>query len=860
MPTWEEKIKRPRLVTGAILRVSGIPYLFGTIADPSWTVDGETYGWSRTLARDSISLAVEEADPWTGRSITGQGSASLVLDALTVSLFQPAFAAAIKTTVTAEVSPSATTIPVASTAAFPSSAVVRINTETISYAGKTSTSFTGCTRGLYGSTALRHLAGFDAAAELGAGGPLVSSLALSWVGRFVDLWLVPLRRFDGADVPFATAIDGQENARFERGIVTEIAPDWAAGVVTISWQSVAAVLDQECGSRLPRGELGVPSGFFQLDVDSNRFQWAIEKDDEPRASFDRVIEDPATGEPLAVGLYSASAIAAALAYTVERAGLPITADVSGHAIELDGKIRLSLIASGDGSVYNIRFVTWAGRDSILPELGFTEDPAGVDEDGDDGAGVYYRATMFTADSSPPSWRVTEAGCRRLYYRKQPGPAFDASPGWLDVDGEEVNGAALFGEELVDFDAAAEQTVGPLGVTYLQIARRGRYGSTAAAAQGSRDEDPTELRQVLAFPSTPWPTALRYLAESDGVALAWRGAGASIDPDLFDDDSFELAAADPRTLRDVVVTEASTIIDAIAPCLVQSGYFVRSGQTIELVKMAEPRTGDAAVAIVQGDLALERSPSWNQPEENIVNVIAVEDLKRNEATGEGLATQITQGTSIGTWGRKDTLTLSMRHCAPSEARAIMREAAIEVFGRFASPYAVAEGALLRREHAWTLRPGDVIELSHGCLPNGTNGRGLEGRQAVVWRVARRIRHSGAPADLTAIVHHLRGEVRYTWAPSAWCASRAGASLTLSAHAYSLDLEEADAAAFLPGWPVRLYDPADESTAETNTIASITGNTMVLTSSPTIAAPFAIELGDLEDDIVGPAFFGEEVNLG
>lgn len=69
----------------------------------------------------------------------------------TAELIQPANNAA--TTLSADLNSTATTIVVASTAAFSSSGLIAIGTELISYTGKTSTSFTGCVRGFDGTTA-----------------------------------------------------------------------------------------------------------------------------------------------------------------------------------------------------------------------------------------------------------------------------------------------------------------------------------------------------------------------------------------------------------------------------------------------------------------------------------------------------------------------------------------------------------------------------------------------------------------------------------------------------------------------------------------------------------------------------------
>ena len=61
------------------------------------------------------------------------------------------------TTLSSDITNSVTTIPVGSTAGFPSEGYVVIENETIYYTGTTATTFTGCTRGFAG-TAVAHLA------------------------------------------------------------------------------------------------------------------------------------------------------------------------------------------------------------------------------------------------------------------------------------------------------------------------------------------------------------------------------------------------------------------------------------------------------------------------------------------------------------------------------------------------------------------------------------------------------------------------------------------------------------------------------------------------------------------------------
>lgn len=77
----------------------------------------------------------------------------------TLALPQGAFFQDGVTTLTANVSNAATTLPVADTTNFANAGAVLIGSEIITYTGKTATSFTGCTRGQYGSTAASHLSG-----------------------------------------------------------------------------------------------------------------------------------------------------------------------------------------------------------------------------------------------------------------------------------------------------------------------------------------------------------------------------------------------------------------------------------------------------------------------------------------------------------------------------------------------------------------------------------------------------------------------------------------------------------------------------------------------------------------------------
>lgn len=71
-------------------------------------------------------------------------------------------ATAYNNTLSQSINSTDTTITVASTDGFPSEGVLHIEDELIEYAGKTITTFTDCTRGVYATTAAAHSSGVDA--------------------------------------------------------------------------------------------------------------------------------------------------------------------------------------------------------------------------------------------------------------------------------------------------------------------------------------------------------------------------------------------------------------------------------------------------------------------------------------------------------------------------------------------------------------------------------------------------------------------------------------------------------------------------------------------------------------------------
>ena len=111
------------------------------------------------------------------------------------------------TTLTANISNSATTVPVVSTTGFQTTGSFIIGSEVITYTGKTSTSFTGCTRGQYGSSAASHLSGAYVGEAQSASAP-----AALFMSDTTSSNGVALDATDRSKVVFATA--GYYNIQF----------------------------------------------------------------------------------------------------------------------------------------------------------------------------------------------------------------------------------------------------------------------------------------------------------------------------------------------------------------------------------------------------------------------------------------------------------------------------------------------------------------------------------------------------------------------------------------------------------------------------------------------------------------------
>ena len=140
----------------ARLAVEGWPYIFCTDQRMERTFsNGQIQACGLTLdgVRLSCQAEIERA------SVRADGFQAQIADVAKKATLAFGKRPTVITELTAELSTSATTATVKTTAGFPSAGRIHINTECMEYTGKTSTTFTGLTRGAWGTVAQKHYIG-----------------------------------------------------------------------------------------------------------------------------------------------------------------------------------------------------------------------------------------------------------------------------------------------------------------------------------------------------------------------------------------------------------------------------------------------------------------------------------------------------------------------------------------------------------------------------------------------------------------------------------------------------------------------------------------------------------------------------
>lgn len=875
------------------VHISGLPWIWLSGPLPSsWgtttlSYGGETYTPSaRLVIPDGLELE-ESAEPWAGIATAGDCSISIQLQGggwshdctargpTLTTVTDPIFAVicasqrrgACSQHVTTDLSSTDTAIQLEDASDFAAAGLAFAGLETVSYSSIVSDALTGCTRGLYGSQARPMRASFESVEQTGDGGAWVADHPLVLAGRVLTLHAHPGRLVAGVFVPDSAAYGDSSSILLWRGIVTGVELSADLGYATLGARSLLSLLDLEVGRVLPRHTAGHwHPGVVYVGPDNRRVAFATDLNVDGvsfailsvlmlRVSTDLVYG----GSTIAEGFYSVAQISAALSET--------NPDLNGWKYQIqefldeDGERRCRFLAttrdSGWSENYTITLKAEPG--TIWRELGWTQDATGTIEDVGGGSATYWQVTIEADEPMCAARLPRESPGRWIPYTKSGGTDFDATPGPRDDDGVNVSAFVKLGDEILEVDAFSSTTLGSMTIYYAGVVGRGRFGSQIQEhylAQGS-SADERQLTQVIGLPGVSWPRALLYLmrsgsGEASGWSTMWWGCGPGVDADLVDETGIEDVSYElPATLRDHCVVETVSLADLFRGDLVlsQASLHMSDGQlTISPYRQIDEYEGLSALEVGLDHVATRKGVQLELSEGRIANVIRGTNGAFDAALGSGAVTvEHSHGTSTGTYGSATPVEIDLRGCGSAESCVqILHDAAQRLYGLFCRPFPVLTLAIVDSSRVWSVGLHDLVSITHPGIPDAeTASWGIEDELGLVLGRRVRVRDGSTEATRGSLLVALlrwRGWRHSRLCPCARVASIAGGSneeLTCTANYYATTAAGHDVTFFEAGDRVRLYQPGDESGAESRIIDSIAGDVITLTAGTALTAPVVVE---------------------
>lgn len=818
------------------------------------------------ISVSSVSLASPDAAWWPGSTwsayakpwlqLAGDGlrfseraipAASQVLDVSEVTIHLSdvdlgattlfaSEASAVGTFLTATVSATASTINVVSTAAFASSGVVYLDQEAIAYSGKTATSFTGCTRGQYGSRATRHL--FSDALGTGLGNPQVTDRPVESVGRPATLWLcrvvggvivdADLQHY--GTIGTGPALQGGGDSLDDGWVLhvdhatKRLAQKIHAQTISIGGYAHPGNLDARTTGVSPTLSGALTPFFLQInDSPSGASAPGLALLTGDDAAPDLGGWHP-TRESFVAALNSAAPSTSGTwsAVLTDSSTLNVTfesAPTHNYFFTARAPCCERDYASNEGLTAAPRFFYDFGRmaEAWVPVMASSPvyvsaaDYASVPTL-PTATGVYYALVMGDDNdrSSRRVARITSAGTSGSAYYLQCSAV---------TTGATARGSSAGGSGTGAVDGVALWT-------------GGFYGS------GFIVTSPTTARLALYVESATWWDALQSIVTALDVEYA--SVADAIDWARI----AEVASAYPSSLsprREYLVDLSTSVLSILQNEAALNGFAVVMYRgRVAIARVAEfAATEPTANTITTADLdARAASPSYEKGADGIVNVFSV------VSPDDGVTVTVTDATSVARYGTQGTITATMPRSLlgiprdGSRLYAQVYSCAVTTLGPLRYPYRHV-GIQLPLSH-YDLQVGDLATVTLWRVPDGAGGRGIVEQTAQV--IARDVVLYGDAGE---------GHVGYTlrlnpsgitgYAPAGLVAAGgiSGAVLTLDVSTIPTGLSGTgdDAAAFAIGDLVRLVE-IDSASPTTSTQHAVTGvGTNSLTLSPAPSATFA-----------------------
>ena len=411
-----------------------------------------------------------------------------------------------------------------------------------------------------------------------------------------------------------------------------------------------------------------------------------------------------------------------------------------------------------------------------------------------------------------------------------------------------------------------------GLYQLVVESRGHFNtkakvhSVAVGDSAPADADELKVEFVNAWDGVHPFTAIIELAVSTGQSAHHTSydrllgrTSPPLDPAHIDTDQFAEMESDfwwvPRLKW--VMSKPKKLSELVSGWLAPFGCFIYSDRggdglyRIKIGQMLPPLRSSSSTAVGSGELRFDDPAGWRGGLNRVVNHIEVRpgyDPLKEENTDD-LITQL-QPDSIVDYGTKQKVTWKLVGMGTDTLTVapLLAEAASNIFARLANPYLVLE---LRTSRAGlTISPGDTVSVTLDGLPTMEGDRGLSARTAVVLQVQRKWEAPVGGGDIGALVlvaieHQVKTT---TYSPSAYLDSYTGGTKTATVDTSAGFFATGETAAdhFSAGDKVVVWNLGDASTRDSLTIDSVSGNSVVFTTTWTNASYVANETMMCFDD--------------
>lgn len=737
--------------------------------------------------------------------------------------------------ITATISATATTVPVVSTTGFASSGFVYVDQEAIAYSGKTATSFTGCTRGRFGSVPARHL--YNVTQGSGLGNPQATDGPPEMTGRPATLWLAEVSvagvvtalqlEFYGTVGTGAALIGGGDSIEDGWVITLDHAIKRMGQTIRAAALSVGGYAHP--GNLGARTSLTVPSPTDMTPFWLSSYR-SVGVEHLAILTGDAAAPDLGGWHPTREAFVSALNVAGSATF----AGATFNASLDGDAL----KVAVTGLASSSqfiatspccattgaasgGSATSFVYNFGSMSKSWVPVL--TDSP------------VYLSASDYAAVPSAPD--LSGSGL----------PSTTTAQFALIFGDDTDRGSRRVARITSQGTSGSAYFVVASAVTTERVRFAGYYASTLLGrttswrggvwAPGFVITEPTTARLCLYVQSNTWVDALH------AIVLALDVEYSSIANSIDWDRMATIAAQFPSAIdqrRDYIVDLNTSLLSIIQNEAQLNGFaLVMHEGRVCITRIAEfAVTEHTATTITDNDLdANSPSPTYEKGADGIINTYSV------LAPDAGVTVNVTDRTSHAKYGGQGTITATMPRSLTGSAQDASRlyvqvfSQAAMVLGPLRYPY--RHVTVRVPLHRYDLQVGDLALVSLWRVPNGRGGRGITDEVAQV--IAREVVLYGEAVNgHVAYTFRLNPRNLQGYAPTLLVAEGGitGAIVTADTVTFGsggfagASFTDGGASTFNVGDLVRLVeiDSATPTTSTQHEVVAVSGSTIELDPAP------------------------------